>query len=472
MDVVSAASSIITILAVIRKTIKYIEEIREFPSKCERLLTELRSTEIVLSDLETLSSDSRTDSTRRDAIRDLNQPDGPLASFRSKVEHFSSRIQSLLSRRKAGVVLLWPLRETEIMDFVASLERQKTLCSLAIAGNHVALSQELKNTFSTVGNSVKRMEHLLDQEHGTEILHWLSPEQLSEKHQDINARHTDGTGQWFLNRDELRSWLEDQASNPILWCRGHPGAGKTDLFSLLVNVLKEQAVESETGITYFYCDYREAQIQSSSYILSALLRQLAASKHSIPPAIQDFFLKFGKKRERPKLVDLKAVFRRVLEDYRGTFVLIDALDECDIRTRQQILQVFKDLASDLKQIKILFTSRPHLDDITKIMGSIPYIEIEANAQDIKTFVVQSIEKTDTVMEFMNDELKNEIVEVLLERSRGMYVDHILKAEIPLMTKDSYFLHCKSRVSWKRRQGARYDRRLLQCRKTCTIPSKR
>ena len=48
------------------------------------------------------------------------------------------------------------------------------------------------------------------------------------------------------------------------------------------------------------------------------------------------------------------------------------------------------------------------------------MEIKASHEDIKTFVFQSIEKHETAMEIMNDELQERIVATLIKYSEDMY----------------------------------------------------
>ena len=418
MDPLSITASLVAILGVARSAIDYLDRIRQFSPTYTKLLEEVRSAELVLSNLERLSHDLKPDSTYQDCLQRLVS-DGHLASFKSTVERLSSRLKRLLEQKHNGKALLWPFKETEIKEAIASIERYKTLCQLALAGDNSRMAQAMRSKVLDLEQGMQSIGNRIDHEQRKEVLQWLSSVQPSVKRQDVNDRHVSGTGQWFLEREELRKWAESQDSLPI-WCRGPPGAGKTDLFSLLVSFLRERAVGSEIAITYFYCDYREAQLQTPLYIISTLLEQLAASRTDVPPPVQKCFDKFKKKSERPKLKDLADVFRQVVENCQGTYVLLDALDECEAHTRKTLLNVLKDLASGPAKIKILFTSRPHLDDITGIFDSVSQMEIKASREDIKTFVLHSIENHDTAKQIMHEDLKERIVTVLLDYSDGMY----------------------------------------------------
>ena len=73
-----------------------------------------------------------------------------------------------------------------------------------------------------------------------EILEWLSPMAPRERHQAVSEDRMDGVGNWLLGTSEFEKWhkSEDQAVNPVLFCHGDPGVGKTYLRCVEVAVLE------------------------------------------------------------------------------------------------------------------------------------------------------------------------------------------------------------------------------------------
>ena len=63
------------------------------------------------------------------------------------------------------------------------------------------------------------------------VLEWLSPVAARERHQAVREHRVDGVGNWLLNTEEFEKWhtCEDQVVNPVLFCYGGPGVGKTYL---------------------------------------------------------------------------------------------------------------------------------------------------------------------------------------------------------------------------------------------------
>ena len=64
-----------------------------------------------------------------------------------------------------------------------------------------------------------------------QILGWLSPLAPRERHWAVSEGRMDGVGNWLLGTNEFEKWhtSEDQDVNPVLFCYGDPGVGKTYL---------------------------------------------------------------------------------------------------------------------------------------------------------------------------------------------------------------------------------------------------
>ena len=64
-----------------------------------------------------------------------------------------------------------------------------------------------------------------------QILQWLSPLEPQRRHQAVRTGRLDGIGNWVLeaNKFKERSGGKDDSVEPLLFCCGSPGVGKTYL---------------------------------------------------------------------------------------------------------------------------------------------------------------------------------------------------------------------------------------------------
>jgi hypothetical protein len=51
-----------------------------------------------------------------------------------------------------------------------------------------------------------------------ELARWISPLNFNEQHDAAFAKHSKGTGTWFLESSEFKDWTDDQ--HKVLWCPG------------------------------------------------------------------------------------------------------------------------------------------------------------------------------------------------------------------------------------------------------------
>lgn len=52
------------------------------------------------------------------------------------------------------------------------------------------------------------------------VLDWLSLVNMNEKQHDTFSRRQENTGNWLFEKKEFVDWMENDDSNPALWCPG------------------------------------------------------------------------------------------------------------------------------------------------------------------------------------------------------------------------------------------------------------
>jgi hypothetical protein len=71
------------------------------------------------------------------SISSLGAPSGPLARFKSDLEDLASRLAPADGRRKIGKMLKWTFEKGYIRDLLQSIERQKSVFTIALQSDHM-----------------------------------------------------------------------------------------------------------------------------------------------------------------------------------------------------------------------------------------------------------------------------------------------------------------------------------------------
>ena len=65
----------------------------------------------------------------------------------------------------------------------------------------------------------------------SQILAWLSSLEPGVQHREVQERRVDNVGEWLIQTEEFSRWCgldgEGEGNNPVLFCYGDPGVGKT-----------------------------------------------------------------------------------------------------------------------------------------------------------------------------------------------------------------------------------------------------
>lgn len=207
------------------------------------------------------------------------------------------------------------------------------------------------------------------------------------------------------------------------------GAGKTKLVSTVVDDLLQgfDNLPNDEAFAYFYCDRNQSDRQDPTLILSSFVRQLSTSKNNdtIPYSIGRMY---HQKEQtafasgKLKMEESQSALAGLFQLYPQTTLVVDALDECDKKTRLHFIDVLDRLiAASTKPVKILISSRRDRDIKHRFEGG-PNLDIKAidNQDDIAMFVNHEITTNKNYWEVeISSELSNLIRNTLVEGSGGM-----------------------------------------------------
>ncbi|KAI1347743.1 hypothetical protein F5Y01DRAFT_318385 [Xylaria sp. FL0043] len=204
------------------------------------------------------------------------------------------------------------------------------------------------------------------------------------------------------------------------------GTGKTFLTSKVIDH-RCNALESsptQEGFAFFYCDRNEEERRQPLSILQSYVRQLSTTVKSpnyIRKQLQDCC---QKARANGSDLGFEACKEQLLESiylYSQTTLVLDALDECEPKSRGQVVEVVEYLISRSGNgLKVFISSRPDRD-IRDRFSKTPNIEIQAtdNEEDIQEFVREKIVQHGN-WQGMSQNLQDDIIQTLFTRSQGMF----------------------------------------------------
>ena len=190
--------------------------------------------------------------------------------------------------------------------------------------------------------------------------------------------------------------------------------------------LRDVLENSDEALAYFYCYRNQDDLQDPTSILRSFVRQLSTSPKG--DVVQRLATEVYKKHEQHgfrsgdlAFEESADIIRKYINIYPQTTLVLDALDESDPKTRRELVEFFEDLVlTSSNPVKIFIASRPD-DDIRSRFQSRANVEIQAshNHQDIAKFVKERVQKDARWGSNIPKDLREKLVQVLLEKSNGM-----------------------------------------------------
>jgi len=219
----------------------------------------------------------------------------------------------------------------------------------------------------------------------------------------------------------------------ILWLYGIPGCGKSVLLSTVVQHVKELCSSvSDVGHAYFYFTFRDELKQTTEGFLRSIIVQLSSQRPSLPEEVRGLYNVHGTQQQGPPLPNLIRVFFSLLQSFRKTYLMIDALDECSEQDAMlDLITQMSNADQHSGNISLLITSRRErtieitLQDI--VTGSI-CIQSKLIEADIRLHVCSRL-ANDRDLKRHSNSIKQEIEEALVNGAGGMYRSLLLYARI-------------------------------------------
>ena len=189
--------------------------------------------------------------------------------------------------------------------------------------------------------------------------------------------------------------------------------------SVVIAYLLNNHANEDTKVVYFYCNYKDQAAQTAPNLIACLVRQIIGSPKELPQELTVLYEELHRQR-CPSFDEVKRLFMAMCTRYKQTYILVDALDECEAsHERRLLLPVLE--ALPYTRTRLFVTSRPNNEDITRTFGKADQIIIAAPTSDLREYILERMNERRDFLDRLTPELKEKITASISARASGMYV---------------------------------------------------
>ncbi|KAI8611683.1 WD40-repeat-containing domain protein [Chytriomyces sp. MP71] len=261
---------------------------------------------------------------------------------------------------------------------------------------------------------------------------WLQPIDFATDIENYAAEYVSGTRQWIA--EYLEEWLV--SNERVMWINGGAGTGK----SMISYYVSAQPPSGYMLGSVFFCRHNDNQKSSPQKIVSTIAWDLCKLFPSLRRYVETFMAadKDGLENGRLSMLSRPAeAFESLIvgglkslqlaENDRTILIVIDALDECNVKSRHQLLHILTKVCSALPDhVKVFTTGRPDLDIYESMSKIDPFVlkpDSGKNVKDIEKFIsvrlaqMWHIEPAD----ILYDPMAMQCVSELLVKTEGVFI---------------------------------------------------
>ena len=434
MDPLSISASIITLLELTSKVITYLSDVKGGPEELRTIRREVSSVSSILIMLQDQADQTKQDRSFSLTLRSLNVPNGPFVQLHTALEHLALLLAPTKGWRRIGKAFKWPIEKEETLRILNTIERQKSLFTLARQNDHIALSTAIGVDIKSVSKRVDEIAlgiTTLQTSERYNIRQWLSaPDPSSNYNKALKSRLAD-TGIWILRNNTYIDWLSKPGSH--LWLYGIPGCGKTILSSAVIqSVVEDCQSRTNSVVLYFYFDFNDIEKQQYEKMIRSLVVQLSSKSARTLQLLESLYSSCMNGDRQPTYELLLTTLHHMIGGFEDTYLIIDALDEC--LERQELLAGIKEFPNwEDTNLHILTTSRNErniedcMDYFVGVQESIRIQSVSVE-HDIRAYIHHRLQTDQTLRRWQKQhKVQQKIENSLMDKAGGMYVSYHVAA---------------------------------------------
>ena len=229
---------------------------------------------------------------------------------------------------------------------------------------------------------------------------------------------------WILQDPHLQEWQRGD-TYPLLWINGDPGKGKTMLMIALVRELSKSLPGKSNAVTFFFCQSTDPRLNNAASILRGLISKLLMEQHQLANAFRSKYESEKHLFNGPNAIyALFSILSEMLDNCPGTFLIIDALDECNSGIeRDQLLDLITKHAKSSK-VKWLLSSRnyPEIKRLLELESRMLSLELneEHISHAVQVFIEQKTSELAAKQKYSQD-LRDEVKKELKAKANSTFL---------------------------------------------------
>ena len=218
----------------------------------------------------------------------------------------------------------------------------------------------------------------------------------------------------LLKSETYQRWFRNPGS--ALWCLGPPGVGKTVLASSIIDSL-QQSEHFRVGIAFIYCNYNESEKHTAENFMGVILQQICLQNAETADELISCYEAHRRSKTRPSFEELSKLLVRAAGHLPRLYLVIDAVDECPVDTRDLVLGVIRRL---YPAVSLVMTSRNAAGQLSASSEEM-FVEVIANDGDIQSYLQDRMDLSVALRGHLerDSQLREQIVDSISIKARGM-----------------------------------------------------
>ncbi|KUJ21501.1 uncharacterized protein LY89DRAFT_610110, partial [Mollisia scopiformis] len=307
-------------------------------------------------------------------------------------------------------------------DILTKLDRSQDLILQSANVAHFQESQDARILFT------KQMEVLLEAERNQRkkaVIDWLSSDSSSTtQHQELGQIRNmlPQTTRWIFSQPQMLSWLKRTEYTPCtFWLCGIPGAGKTVIFSSVVDEIGATLPNAQA--VYFYCKNKDPLRSHFTDIIKSLISQILQLNPNCLDFIYESMLSYSERRatDASKLLQ---ILEQILSSHDSLYIGIDGLDECSEQERKLLSNLITAVsrANDAQgNVQLIVTSRQEKDLERSLKSAVKFNIREKNLEsDITAYITCKMTELCQIFHF-TQERKQLITKEICTRPKDIFL---------------------------------------------------